>query len=359
MVLTRRFVLGAGAASVTSVLLPKHLYALGMAEALDLGHRSGLLSGLHAVLVSRSSETILEQYFTGRDEAWGRPLGLVSFNAETLHDLRSVTKSVVSLLYGIALERGLVPAPQASLLDAFPEHADLAQDPVRARWTVSNALNMRLGTEWNEALPYSDPANSEIQMENAPDRVRFVLDRPIVARPGTAWSYNGGATVLLGEIIARGAGVPLDVFAQEALFDPLGIAQTEWLGGPDGPSAASGLRLSAPALLRIGQMMLNGGVWMTRQVVPQSWLETLRQPRAQTSFGMQYSHQWYLSRQVAETAAQPYLVLSAAGNGGQRLYLLPELGVSVVVFAGGYNRRDDWMTPTLVLQRIVLPHLGR
>ncbi len=357
MPIGRRFVLSAAAASAAGLLLPRASSATGMDDALDLGYRSGLLSDLHAVLASQNGRVVLEAYFSGEDQAWGTPLGSVSFGPSSLHDLRSVTKSIVSLLYGIALEREMVPPPQARLLDAFPEHADLASDPVRARWTISNAFNMRLGTEWNEALPYTDPANSEIQMENAPDRVRFVLDRAIVARPGTTWSYNGGATALIGEIIARGAGVALDVFAQDALFAPLGITEQEWLGGRDGASAASGLRLTAPALLRIGQMMLNNGVWMGTQVVPSSWLDLLRKPRAQTTFGLQYSHQWYLSSQFSGARPEPYRMLSAAGNGGQRLYILPELDLCVVVFAGGYNRRDDWMTPTLVLQRIVLPHL--
>ena len=105
---------------------------------------------------------------------------------------------------------------------------------------------MTLGAAWNEQLPYTDPANSEIAMEMAADRIRFVLSRPMEAEPGARWTYSGGATALLGALIARGTRTTLPEFAREALFDPLGIARFEWAAGQDGvASAASGLRLTA------------------------------------------------------------------------------------------------------------------
>ncbi len=115
-----------------------------------------------------------------------KPLGTVTFGPDTLHDLRSVTKSVVGLLYGIALDRRLVPPPDAPLLAQFPEYPDLAADPARALLTVENALTMTMGFAWDEQRPYTDPANSEIAMENAPDRYRYILDQPIVAAAGQA-----------------------------------------------------------------------------------------------------------------------------------------------------------------------------
>ena len=150
---------------------------------------------------------------------------------ETLHDLRSVTKSIVGLLYGIALDRGLVPPPDAPLLAQFPEYSDLAADPRRARLTIAHALTMTLGMEWDEQRPYTDPANSEIAMENAPDRNRFILERPFVAAPGERWIYSGGAVALIGDLIAKGTGRTLPDFARQALFAPLGITTFEWAEG--------------------------------------------------------------------------------------------------------------------------------
>ncbi|RUU03143.1 serine hydrolase, partial [Mesorhizobium sp. USDA-HM6] len=145
------------------------------------GIESGLLRDLHMVLAARSGKIFLQHYAEGKDEEWGRPIGHVDFDAGTLHDLRSVTKSIVSLLYGIALDKGLVPPPEAPLLAQFPDYPDLAADPARAKIAIGHALTMTLGMEWDENRPYSDPLNSEIAMESAPDRYRFILERPVVA----------------------------------------------------------------------------------------------------------------------------------------------------------------------------------
>jgi CubicO group peptidase (beta-lactamase class C family) len=225
------------------------------ADRLDADIRAGLLPDVHAVLVSRAGHVLLERYYAGADQSWGRPLGVVAFGPDTLHDLRSVTKSVVGLLYGIALDRGLVPSPEAPLLAQFPEYPDLAGNPQRARLTIAHALTMTLGMAWDEQRPYTDPANSEIAMENAPDRNRFILERPFVAAPGERWIYSGGAVALLGHLIAKGFRRTLPDFARQALFAPLGITTFEWAEGQDGiASAASGLRPRPRDLLRIGNL---------------------------------------------------------------------------------------------------------
>ena len=102
---------------------------------------------LHGLVILRQGRLVLERYFEGDDNARGSPLGRVVFNADTLHDLRSVSKSIVGLLYGIALAAGKVPPPNAPLFASFPEYADLAADPARNRWTVDNVLTMTMGTD--------------------------------------------------------------------------------------------------------------------------------------------------------------------------------------------------------------------
>lgn len=333
-------------------------FAADIDERLTLGVRSGLLSNLHAVLALRNGDIVLERYFSGQDEDWGRPLGSVDFDATTLHDLRSVTKSITSLVYGIALDQGRVAAPGDRLLDSFPQYPDLAKDPQRSAWTVSDALNMTLGTEWNEQIPYTDPRNSEIAMEQADDRYRFILDRPIVSDPGTQWNYNGGCSALLGYLVERGTGQRLDEFANEALFAPLGIETFEWNRGQDGAVAtASGLRLNARDLARIGEMMRAGGRHDGRQIVSSEWLERCRTPQVQASYGNKYSNQWYVSGQPVPAANGFREAIFAMGNGGQRLFVMPSLDLTVVTYSGNYNRMDQWINPTLILQKIVLANI--
>lgn len=311
----------------------------------------GELAGLHAVVVEVAGERVLEAYFPGADERWGSPLGERSHGPDTLHDLRSVTKSVVGLLYGIALEEGAVPAPEASLLSQFPQYADLAGDKRRDAMTIDHALTMQLGTRWNESLPYSDPNNSETAMEAAEDRYRFVLDRPMASDPGTQWSYNGGAVALLAKLIENGTKMPIDRYAQLRLFEPLGIGDFEWVRGADGvPSAASGLRLSARNLTGLGAMIANDGMYEGRQIVPKAWLARSFAPAVEIQPGFSYGYLWYLGE-----APNANRIVIAQGNGGQRLTVQPKVGFVAATLAGNYNMADDWKLSLKVLLDYAIP----
>jgi len=324
------------------------------------GVEAGLLRNLHVVLAERGGETILESYGSGPDEDWGRPLGDVSFGPETLHDLRSITKSVVSLLYGIALERDLVPRLDTPILSAFPGYPDLAADPARMSRTIEHAFTMSLGMDWDETKPYTDPENSEIAMELAPDRYRFILDRALVAEPGTRWIYSGGATALIGKIIETGTGKTLPEFAKEVLFDPLGIKTFKWSAGKDGThSSASGIRLTAPDLLKIGRLVLNDGVWEGRQVVPEAWLTASLRPVIATGEGVDYGYFWFCGNAHVPALGGQVPWFGGFGNGGQRLFVCPKADVAAVVYSGDYNNWLAWITPTRIWLEIILANLQR
>ena len=329
----------------------RHLSGIGAAV------RNGRLRNLHGVVVVRHDRLVFEQYFAGRDERLGRPLGEVQFGPDTLHDVRSVTKSVVSLLYGIAHHDGCVGSVEQPLLDAFPEYPDLQADPGRAKILARHALTMTMGVEWDESLPYSDPRNGERRMDAAPDRYRFILERPLVAAPGERWTYCGGATAVIAKLVARGTGRPLLDYATERLFTPLGIERFEWITDQRGePSAAAGLRLRPRDLARIGQLVLHHGRWGDPEVVPAAWLQESVIPRAEVESSVRYGYFWWLASSGIGDAPTPWI--GAVGNGGQRLFVLPELDLTVVVTAGNYNQPDDWRTPNAVLTQFVLPALA-
>ena len=246
-----------------------------MEARLDKAIADKRIWNLHGLVVLRNDRLVLERYFEGEDEARGvGKIGHVAFKPDTMHDLRSCSKSVVGLLYGVAMQQGKVPPPEAPLFSAFPEYSDLADSDGRDRLTIQHVLTMTMSTDWDESsLFYSDPRNSETAMDNAADRYRYVLERRVVDTPGTHWSYCGGATALLARMIAKGSGKTLHEFARENLFDPLGMGPTEWATGPDGePFAASGARMSVRDLARIGLMMLHGGKVDERAVIPSYWV---------------------------------------------------------------------------------------
>jgi CubicO group peptidase (beta-lactamase class C family) len=329
--------------------------------------------GLHGVLVTRRGRIVLERYFEGEDNNWGRSLGVVHFGPDTLHNLYSVTKSIVALVYGIALAEGKVPPPSARLYAQFPEYRDLvAADERRQQQTIGHALSMSLGAEWNEiGLAYDSSANDEVGMEMASDRYRFALDRPVTGPPGKRWQYSGGATALLARLIANGTGRSLPDYARLALFDPIGLGKTEWVtsrdtwvfrqtGRGDGePIAASGLRMIPRDLARVGQLVIDNGAADGRQVVPAEWLDECFKPRVSVNELQRYGYQWYLGDMEFVAGGKVRLEhwVGCAGNGGQRLYVMPNLDLTIVVTAGNYSEPEQWLPPIRVVREVVLPSL--
>ena len=309
----------------------------GRIEAMTDSIRAHPELNVHAVLIERDGRLVYEEYFAGKDERWGAPLGVVTFTRATKHDLRSVTKSVVSALVGIALNSGSIPSLDQPLLDYFPEFKEL-QVPERRQITVRHALMMAAGLEWNEDVPYTDPKNDEIVMIRSRDPLRYVLGRPIVAPPGTSWRYNGGLTQVLGTIVQRATKQPLATYARARLFSPLGIRDFEWLGSLAGvPSAASGLRLRPRDLAKFGSLYLHDGRWNGRDVVPPKWIveSTRRQLTLPKQPTRGYGYQWWHA--CYPTPSGPVEVPTAIGNGQQRVFLLRAHQTVVTVLAGRYN----------------------
>lgn len=327
-------------------------FAQEFAGRLASAIESGAYPGLHGLVVARHGCLVLERYLTGVDQRWGEPLGRVAFAPEIKHDLRSVSKSMVSLLYGIALAEGLVPPLSAPLAAQFTDRADFKLDPAISRITLHHIITMTMGTEWNEDVPYDDPANSEVAMENAADRYRYILEKPVVAPPGHSWSYSGGATAILGHLIEKGAGRSLHAYAQEKLFQPLGIRDTEWVAGRDGViAAASGLRMRPRDLARIGQLILQQGAWLGRQIIPRAWLAESFVPRIACFDGIGYGYQWYID----DVSNPGRRWLSGMGNGGQRLIMNEDLGIVVAITAGNYNRADQIDASIAIMRDHIVP----
>jgi len=330
----------------------------GLAERFAALQDAGRLLNVHGVVALRRGRVVFERYMSGTDENWGRPLGSVDFTADTLHDMRSVTKSIVGLLYGIALGNSRVPAPDQSLLAQFPEYPDLAKDPDKARLTIAHALTMTMALKWNEDLPWVH--SDEVEMDKAADRYRFVLERPMLGAPGKGYIYSGGATTLLGLLIERGTGLDLHSFAKTALFEPLGIGASEWSGVASGvASAASGLRLTPRDLARIGQMIVAGGKSEDRTVVPADWLEASFRPAAVVDDGRRYGYQWYVGElaRPGKTGTVGAKWVGAFGLGGQRLFVFPDLDFVLAVTAGNYATEDQWRAPISILREVFLAGL--
>ena len=329
----------------------------------DVVH-SGRARNVHGILIARRGRMVAERYYEGDDQVrindGKTEPGRVAFTADRRHELRAVTKSIVGLLYGIALSEGKVPPLDQPLLAQFPQYTDLPDMAQRRLWTIRHAITMTLGMDWNEEISYDDPRNGQTAMEAAPDRYRYVLEQPIVAVAGQRWIYSGGATALVGKIIANGTGRSLPDYARAVLFDPLGIGETVWRVGGDGETnAASGLGMLPRDLARIGQMVLDGGKADGRQIVPADWLEAAFKPAVRINDRRQYGYHWYLGEVAFKGLEGPRKErwVGAIGNGGQRLFVFPGLELMLVITAGNYNQRDQGSPPERVITDVVLPNI--
>jgi CubicO group peptidase (beta-lactamase class C family) len=318
-------------------------------EWLD-GFRPG---NVHGILVVRRGALVFEHYRCGPDQIWDRTVPNAEHGPTTRHDLRSVTKSVLSLLFGIALDRGLVRDPDASVFDHFPEYEDL-RTPEKARISLRHLLMMSSGQEWNEYIPYSDPNNSEMAMLRSGDRWRFALQAELVAAPGSIWNYSGGCTELLGAVISRATGKAIDAFAREALFEPLGISDVGWgLYRDQAPSVASGLQMRPRDLAKIGQLVLRRGNWDDKQIVSRQWIDQSTAPQIGPADRLHfYGYQWWLGRSLIDRREIRWIL--ADGLGGQRLFIAPELELVCVITAGLYDEPLGGWLPLQLFNRYVL-----
>ncbi|MGB0505004.1 MAG: serine hydrolase domain-containing protein [Pikeienuella sp.] len=316
---------------------------------------AGDLKGLHGVYAKQDGQVIAEAYFAGHDQIWGAPTGARAHGPDRLHDLRSISKNVVGLLYGIALDEGIVQPVDASLFAQFPEYSDLSIQQGATDIRIKHALTMTLGLEWDETIPYTDPRNSEIAMEMAPDRYRYILSQPVISQPGEKWVYSGGAAALVGKLIEKGAGIPINEYAEQRLFTPLGITKFDWVGGADkAPSAASGLRLTLVDMVKLGELIVADGRWGEQQIVSADWIDEMLTPQAQPGGALGYGYFWWVAPEGGSSNWA-----AGFGNGGQRLSMNRQDKVVVGVFAGNYNWLKDWEMPLKIVTDFIAPAISQ
>lgn len=320
--------------------------------------RRGEFGNTHALLIFRKNQLAYEAYFSGDDRQWGSQewKRSVQFGPARLHDARSVTKTIVSTLVGIAIRDGHIPSRDTPLYDLLPSYRHLLTGR-KKELTLRHLLTMTPGLQWNEL---GAGPNDEVRMYESADPIAFVLQRPLVAEPGTTWEYNGGTSQLLGVILEARTARPIEDYARQVLFEPLGITNFEWRGDVAGmPSAASGLRLLPGDFAKLGLMFQAKGRWGGKQVVPAEWLvqamqmqiEIPRSPEAPTwTLRSGYGFQWWYDEFAG--AHGPFRVSTASGLGGQRIFVVPQYDLVVVVLSGHFGKPGTSWTPEHILQRV-------
>jgi CubicO group peptidase (beta-lactamase class C family) len=278
------------------------------ARALEAGaSRAARIPRFRSLLVARHGRMVFERYFGGA-------------GIETPFDVRSVTKSVVSALTGIAIRERALPSIDAPISAYLTPPYRVDAD---AGITVRHLLTMTSGYEWDDDRDYDPWILSG-------DHVQYLLDRPRAHPPGAAFTYDSAAVHVLGVILQRATGTPLPQYARDRLLGPLGAEGAAWEPLDRGTvNGGSGLDLRGRDLLKLGQLYLQRGVSADRSVVPEGWVDATTQAQFgwRDDYGAQrrvtYGMLWWVSD-------APPAAFFAWGYGGQFVYVVPSRDLVVV-----------------------------
>jgi len=272
---------------------------------------------LRSLLVLRHGETLAADRFNG-GPALDRAV-----------NIKSASKSVLSALVGAAIARDVLEGPEQPVLSVLRADAPARPDPLLEQLTVGNLLSMQAGLERTSGAYYGRWVTSR-------NWVRYALSRPFVDTPGGRMLYSTGSSHLVSAMLTRASGRSTLDLARSWLGEPLGITIPPWPTDPQGVYfGGNDMLLSPQALARFGELYRNGGRIAEREILPATWIEESWRPRTTSPFsGQQYGYGWFL----ADVRGRP--VRFAWGYGGQMLYIVPDLEMTVVMTSDATAARE-------------------
>ena len=255
-----------------------------------------------------------------------------------LHTIQSVTKSVTSALFGIAIDKGYIPNIDSKIVDFFPDYAPKFKDKKKQSITIRNLLIMSSGMKWDESThAYTDPRNDAANMENSEFWLEYILSASMDTEPGVEFNYNSGITILLSKILEQATGKSVEIFAKKYLFNPLGIDTFFWKEIPDGlTDTESGLYISARDFAKIGLLFANKGQWMDKEIISENWINAIMAPAILTNYpDTYYGFQWWLYSDADE---KEIWMQAGIGYGGQHILIIPKHDLLLIY--NGWNIFD-------------------
>jgi CubicO group peptidase (beta-lactamase class C family) len=283
---------------------------------------------LHSLLVIRNGYLVSETYYQ-------------SYQPDIPHDIYSCTKSFTSTLIGIALDKGYIDRLDHRVVDFFPQRKFANLDPQKEAMTLENLLTMTSGLDWQD----KDPTFRE--MNESPDWVKFVLDKPIIHSPGSQFNYCTGCSHVLSAILQETTGMNTLEFARQTLFEPLGISGNAWPKDRDGvPTGGSSLMITPREMAKLGYLYLRRGQWDGQQIVSEAWVENATQPHIEVDGDMGYGYQWW-----TYPSLEAY---TALGLRGQMIFVIPASDLVIVTTAGMGNDHEDIIP---LIEQFIVPSI--
>jgi len=314
------------------------------ADAIVRGILDGTYQDVHSVLLYQRGSLVMEEYFYG-------------YSVQRPHQLRSATKSVVSALAGIAIDRGALSGVNERVLPQMSYTSYANPDPRKAAMTLGDFLSMSSGLDCNDHS--STSPGRETVIDDTPDWVKGTLDLPMINDPGTKAYYCSGGVSVVGRLVENAVHMRLPEFAQANLFGPLGISRADWVWNYDLTNADkeySQIHLRPRDMLKLGVLFADDGRWHGRQVISTSWVHAALSEHSHVD-NVSYGYFWWRPWLNVETTSgsQHVDVIAAQGNGGQKIYLVPQYDLVAVFTAGGYNAEST--PPNTIMAKIILPTL--
>lgn len=298
---------------------------------------------VYSLLIMRNDSLVLEEYFN-------------EFEQERKQDLCSVTKSIVSGLVGIAIDKNKIESMDEKIFDLLPEYAYiLEKSPEKDRLRLHHLLSMTADFMWDEwSVPYGELGNSLGYLVCEWDWVKYVLELPLVNQPGVRFVYNSGCSHLLSAIIQKKTRMKTEVFAREYLFNKIGIETWTWFDDPQNITVGWGSLMLRPVdLMKIGQLFVNNGNWNSDQIISKEWIQQSTQKWIDKDYWGGYGYQWHLYSD-GHPVGQLLSINDAFfgwGYGGEYLWVVPSL--KLVVVSTAENGQDSYKSQPMFWEYIL------
>ncbi|MCE7995762.1 MAG: serine hydrolase [Roseivirga sp.] len=304
------------------------------------------LGKVSSLVIIKDGKLAYESYFGGMD-------------ADTPHLNYSVTKSISAMAIGVLFDDSKIVELDVPILSFFPDYPlNTLSNPDQRKQdiTLRQTLQMRAGFDWDElGVPYTSSANPAVEIVGTNDWIRYVLDKPLSTDPGSRFAYNSGCTMLLSGVINQLTGETASAYTKEKILDRLQITNYEWQEGPNEISNTGfGISLRPRDMAKIGQLMLNNGVWEGRQLLSGRWIAATFEPYTRFQGGYGYGYQWW--NKTFTINGLEKIIPYAHGYGDQMIYVIKDLNMVVVLTGENYNGEQSFEEN--IIQDFVIPAAG-
>lgn len=290
---------------------------------------------IHSILLIKNDELIIEEYL-----------------ANEPHDLRSATKSIRSILMGIAIDKRFIENindPISKYLKSPTPNKNL--DKRKNKITIKHLLTMSSGLDCNDFDKESKGQEDKIYRKK--DWLQYAVDLPMVNEPNTTSNYCSIGTVIAAEIVSQASGMTIDKFAEQYLFTPLGITNKRWghTSNKKVVPSAKRLYMTSRDMAKIGQLILNNGKWKGKQIISEKWVKESTTMKTKIA-GNDYAYFWWnIPFKLNDNLT---VSKTASGNGGQYIIIIPEIDM-VAIFTGGAYNSQDGQLPFDIMNGIFIP----